>query len=330
MHGDVSGLYQAYELMSIMLHSLDRVDDAGGFHLLKNDLRHLANRILFMDAHYIHRLPLDGKFLDSIHEDEQLSISNLFSVNRGLPDPHQSRLIVREYYRRRNLVKTFVEWYAIEPGFPAGTFGDDKMEPGMYVNGGLLPIAGGELALASIKYGYPDYGAHILQRYFTMIDKTGESWFWYGPRGKPPDDFTASWFDGWKYDCWGASSMMNALIQSMAGVRCERPGYSQVWLEPHWNITGVIDAEVTMEFEESGDRFHYLYKYDEDKKRTRIEINSENLRTLYIAVSDALESYTIESAGKTLNGEIIIRDYSRAIEVEVESGHEIKIEIMES
>ena len=62
-------------------------------------------------------------------------------------DHAQAASILREYTRRRG--RAFAEWFSIDPPFPAGVFGDPRLVPGAYCNGGIMPLVGGELARAA-------------------------------------------------------------------------------------------------------------------------------------------------------------------------------------
>jgi hypothetical protein len=182
-------------------------------------------------THQVHLTPFSALGLD---ESRQLSLSNALALNRGVLRTRQARAIVDEYYRRfLSRGAAFAEWYSIDPPFPPGSFGmaEGKGEqPGEYVNGGLMPLVGGELARGAFRVGAERYGFDILSRYHFLIDETGASYLWYYPAGNPgksgPETLAS--------DGWGASAMLAALVEGAAGVEDLAARYQDVRLSPRW------------------------------------------------------------------------------------------------
>ena len=303
MHGDVSGLYQAWTLLAQMLERLDRKDEAQEYYKKRDDLRERANKLLWNGTFYRHRFPLDGLKLDGVDEEKQLSLSNAYDMNRDLPTKEMARSIIMEYQRRRKETDAFAEWFSIDPPFPEGTFGDERLKPGVYVNGGIMPVVGGELAQAAFRYGFPEYGVDILRRYFEMIDSTGEAYLWYFPDGRPATKEASTSPEAYPTDGWGSSAMAAALVKGLAGVRSGRPGFNAAWLEPNWHIAGVNEAEVTLEYAESGKRFHYTYEHDPKNKTTVIVVDSVPLEHLHVGVPEGMEVVSVEIGGRKLDVE---------------------------
>src|SRR5262249_29808996 len=138
---------------------------------------------------FTHQVHLTSFSALGVDESRQLSLSNAIALNRGVLRASQSRAIVDEYYRRF-LARggAFAQSFSIDPPFPSGSFGmgDDKGEqPGEYVNGGLMPLVGGELARGAFRVGAERYGFDILSRYRFLIGETGATYLWYYPAGNP-------------------------------------------------------------------------------------------------------------------------------------------------
>ncbi len=301
MHGDVSGLYYAWRLMGEMLDSLDRRDEGKEYRSRANDLRDRANDLLWNGNFYRHRFPLDDFRVEGVDEETQLSLSNTYDMNRGLPTPEMSRSIIRQYYNRMNDRKAFAEWFSIDPPFPEGVFGDKRLKPGVYVNGGIMPLVGGELARAAFRYGYPHYGVNILQRYFTMLDSTGEAYLWYFPDGRPATKEESTSPEAYPTDAWGSSAMAAAFIQGLVGVRSGLPGFKAAWLEPHWRDAGVESAEVTLEYPSSGKKFQYTYKWDPESCVTELVIYGKPIEWLHVGFPGNVDTVEAELNGKSVD-----------------------------
>src|SRR5690606_30356895 len=141
--------------------------------------------LLFNGRFYTHFHKLTPVTIDGVDEAEQLSLGNPMAINRGLATPEIARAILTEYRRRRTATGAFAEWFSIDPPFPDGIFGDDKLLAGAYVNGGILPLVGGELARAAFEHGFERYGLETLEQYRRMIEERGETYLWYFPDGRP-------------------------------------------------------------------------------------------------------------------------------------------------
>ena len=104
-----------------------------------------------------------------VNEREQVSLSNTYSLNRGITQ-EQAAAILRTYQRIRGSLPPGSpgEWYAIYPPFAKG-FGDHS-EPWQYVNGGVSPIFAGELARGAFVHGFESYGADVLSRVLDLVE----------------------------------------------------------------------------------------------------------------------------------------------------------------
>jgi hypothetical protein len=248
-HGDNTGLAFALELLA-------RIETRLGDSAAAADDRSAAagiiarlNRLSWNGSFFTHQIHLSSFAARGVDETRQLSLSNAYALNRGVLQPAQKRAIIDEYARRfaaRGAI--FAEWYSIDPAFPAGDFGlagRTGERPGEYVNGGIMPLVGGELARGAFDSGAERYAFDILARYDQLVRTTGESYLWYDPNGKPgisgPETLAT--------DGWGASAMLGALIEGAAGIEDQGARYGDVQVSPRWSAAdGVAEARVVARY----------------------------------------------------------------------------------
>jgi hypothetical protein len=233
-HGDNTGLAEA-------LRSLAVIEERFGLWERAYERRVLADQILQrlsalswngnFFSHHVKLVPYD---VPGVDEAQQLSLSNAIALNRGVLSSAQGRAIVAEYLRRLQDSRrvAFAEWWSIDPPFPARSFGLAGRAgelPGEYVNGGVMPLVGGELARGAFRYGYEDYGFDILERYYKLIERSNATYLWYYPTGgvAAANEFLPT-------DGWGSSAMFGGLIEGAAGVEVGGPRFARVTLSPRW------------------------------------------------------------------------------------------------
>ncbi len=246
-HGDNTGLAYALELMARIE---ERVGDPAAAprwraqrEAIVEQLNDLAWNGRFF-THFIHAEgPRRGQTPDvpGVDTAAQLSLSNAYALNRELLDFRQGRAIVESYYARRDFNRSFAEWYSIDPPFPSGSYGMGGRpgdDPGEYVNGGIMPLVGGELARGAFRYGAEAYGFDVLNRYAALLRLTGETYLWYYPDGRPgisgPHTLPT--------DGWGSSAMLGALMEGAAGIEDQGSRYSELRLSPRWSAQDDIMA----------------------------------------------------------------------------------------
>jgi hypothetical protein len=233
-HGDNTGLAQALELLA---RAEERVGDpalAAEWRVQRKGIIARLNELSWNGRFFTHFVPEDPAFTPAgVDAAAQLSLSNAYALNRGVLDERQGQRIVEEYFGRRDFERAFAEWYSIDPPFPAGSYGmaGGKGEnPGEYVNGGIMPLVGGELARGAFRYGMEPYGFDILRRYAALTELTGGSYLWYYPDGRPgiqsPDTIAT--------DGWGASAMIGALLEGAAGFTDRASRFDDLFLAPRW------------------------------------------------------------------------------------------------
>jgi hypothetical protein len=262
MHGDNSGYYEAFRLMA-MLHR--RVGDPGtadDWDRRASDLRVATNQACWNGRFYTHFVKLTPVTIAGVDEAAQLSLSNPMAINRGVADHAQAVSIIREYQRRGSEGRAFAEWFSIDPPFPDGIFGDERLVAGAYVNGGILPLVGGELARAAFDHGFEAYGVDILRRYFAMIDAKRETYLWYFPDGRPCSVEASTSPEAQPTDGWGSSAMAWALIEGLAGVVDRGRAFDRVCLSPRWAAADVETADVRVGYAASDTGVGYEYHCD--------------------------------------------------------------------
>jgi hypothetical protein len=260
-HGDNTGLAASLRLLAQIE---ERVGDKAAATRDRAEAQGIVDRLnaLSWNGHFFtHQIHLTPFSATGVDEARQLSLSNAYALNRGVLRPAQGRAIVDEYYRRaQQRGATFAEWYSIDPPFPPGDFGlaGHKGErPGEYVNGGIMPLVGGELARGAFRYGTERYGFDILARYHALISATNASYLWYFPSGAPGK----SSGDTLSTDGWGASAMFGALIEGAAGVEDQGALYRDVSLSPRWSYADdVREARVVARYAASDGYLAYRWR----------------------------------------------------------------------
>ena len=270
VHDDNSGYYEAFTLLARLRRHLGDDEIATGWQLRAEDLGRRANELCWNDRFYTHRVPLDDFRIDGVDEARQLSLSNPMAINRGLASSTQARILLDEYRRRGEETGAFAPWFSIDPPFPDGSFGDPLLVGGAYINGGIFPLVGGELARAAFEHGRETFGVQILRQYADLIRDTGETYLWYFPDGSPSTAEASTSPEAMATDGWGSSAMLFAFVEGLAGVVDEGRLFRRVRLAPRWPAAGVDEASVTIAYGASDAGVAYNYSLDEDEIRLQV------------------------------------------------------------
>ncbi len=326
-HGDNTGLAASLRLLARIEEHLgdkaaaarDRSEAAG----IMDRLNALSWNGHFF-THQVHLTPFSAAGVD---ESRQLSLSNAYALNRNVLRREQGRAIVDEYFSRsQNRGAAFAEWYSIDPPFPPGDFGlagYTGEQPGEYINGGIMPLVGGELARGAFRYGAERYGFDILARYAALLDTAKASYLWYYLSGDP----------GWSSadtlptDGWGASAMFGALIEGAAGVEDQGARYQDVSLSPRWSYAGdVSTARVVARYGASDGYASYRWRRGArgltidftgsgDHVRVRLLLPQEVKRVSKVALNGAKQAYAIEDVFGSQYVVVDVKAGSGALEV---------------
>ncbi|WP_420454324.1 hypothetical protein [Rubrivirga sp.] len=275
MHGDVSGLYEAMTLLADLNERFDDLDAAARWRDAATSMRDRANELLFNGRFYTHFHKITPVTIDGLDEAEQLSLSNPMDVNRGLATHEMAVSILNEYRRRRATTGAFAEWFSIDPPFPDGAFGDPKIVGGAYINGGVMPLVGGELARAAFEHGLEGYGVDILRQYGDLIAETGETYLWYFPDGRPSDVESSTSPDAMPTDGWGSSAMLYALVEGLCGVEDLGHSFRRVRCAPRWAAALEDEARVEVGYAASGASFGYGYAHDATSRTITVRFEGE-------------------------------------------------------
>ncbi len=277
MHGDNSGYFEAFMLLACLYDYFGKSDLATGCRRHAESLKAHMNSICWGGNFYTHFVKLTPVDIPGVDESAQLSLSNPMDINRGAATHEMAASILREYLKRKNASPAFAEWFSIDPPFPDGIFGDEKLKGGAYINGGIMPLVGGELAKAAFDHGFEEYGVDILRRYFDMINRSKETYLWYFPDGTPSSRETSTSPEAMPTDGWGSSAMLFALFEGLAGVEDKLKLFKTVKLSPRWTAAGVNEAEVRMCYANSGVDVGYSYKIKADTLYLDVECQRSEL-----------------------------------------------------
>ncbi|UCG86484.1 MAG: hypothetical protein JSW71_21730 [Gemmatimonadota bacterium] len=263
MHGDNSGYYEAFRIMADLYDRLGDPDSSERWRQQADTLRENMNAVCWNGDFYTHFVKLSPVTIGGVDEATQLSLSNPMDINRGTASHEMAVAIIEEYQSRRRRTKAFAEWFSIDPPFPDGIFGDEKLIGGAYVNGGIMPLVGGELAKAAFDHGFEEYGVDILARYHSLVSEKQETYLWYFPDGTPASVEASTSPEAEPTDGWGSSAMLYALTDGLAGAEDLGRGFDEVRLSPRWPAARVNHADVELTYVSSGKHVAYDYRLGE-------------------------------------------------------------------
>jgi hypothetical protein len=239
-HGDNTGMAMALRMLARVE---ERVGDAALGQVWRGHaesiLRNLS-RIAWNGRFFTHHVPFRPVSVPGVDTREQLSLSNAYALSRGIA-PEQGQAILDEYMRRARTTRAFAEWFSIDPPFPLGSYGLAGRSgelPGAYVNGGIMPITGGELARGAFRFGNESYGFAILDHYWQRMLSRGRTFLWYHPDGAEgvgSDDTIPTC-------AWGTAAMLSAMIEGAAGIEDNAAAMRDVTISPRWPAAGVTSS----------------------------------------------------------------------------------------
>lgn len=264
MHGDNSGIYMACTLMARMYGHRNDTERTAYWSSRADEIRERTNKACWNGTFYTHQVHIDPVNIP-VDESKQLSLSNSYDMNRGLPDHKMSVSILKEYQRRRRTSGSFAEWFSIDPPFPTGVFAEEAWAyEGEYINGAVMPLVAGELSRAAFEHGLEEYGYDIIKRFDDLVKRDGTIFFMYTREGK-------RWIyrqrpiDGGP-PRWGSAALMHAFMEGLAGIVDKATRYTRVRISPRWAVTGSRDITVTARYPASDGYFSYRYRYNSRKK----------------------------------------------------------------
>ena len=299
-HGDNTGLIQALRMTATMEDAAGDNQAASVHRSQATDIKKRLIKLSWNGQFFQHFVPEDPSVqIPGVDITTQLSISNAYALNRGVIDGAAAQAILATYYQRGLANPTIIlPWYSIDPPFPAyayGMAGRKGEQPGEYVNGGIMPLVGGELARGAFTYGSEVFGFDILRHYAVLINRFGGSYLWYYPNGQPgisgPDTLPT--------DGWGASAMLAALMEGAAGVLDASTAYQSVKLTPHWQSSGVRTAHVVARYPASQGYVAYDWQWYEQQITLTTTGSGTNL-ALTIPLPETVTNANVLFDGKPL------------------------------
>lgn len=304
MHGDNSGVYAAMTVLAEFNMMLGNTEKAFKWQERAENLRRSIFAHLWNGRFFAHQFPVSCKPLDD-KENERLSLSNVYDINRGVTSYVQSCSIIEEYKRRAKTTDAFCEFFTIDPpyamfkGYPAGK----------YVNGAISPFTAGELALASFQNGYEEYGYDILKRFLEMWKQDGGIYFLYARTGGPVS--TGSGPSG-----WGAAALLKAVEEGLAGIKDLSCKFGMLGFAPRWAVTEYTCLRYITGYEKS--HIHVDVRHERTDERMLYEIHTPseqiNAHILLpkgkscksVEVDGSSVSYLISKVGQSVYADFII------------------------
>ena len=220
----------------------------------------------------------------------------------------------------------FAEWFSIDPPFPDGIFGDDKLIGGAYVNGGIMPLVGGELAKAALDNGFEKYGIDILKKYYNLIKNSGETYLWYFPDGTPASIETSPSPEAEPTDGWGSSAMLYALVEGLAGIEDIGKSFNKVRLSPRWPAADVFSAEVNAMYRASGKEFGYHYQFKDEIINIELKVIESEV-DCHIFLPENKIVLSVEVNGNAIDFENTNINNSKYIDFRINVNNNYKIKI---
>lgn len=187
MFGDNTGMAAGCGYLAEMLEHTGRKSEAKKIRTLGAKLQQRINELSWTGEYYLHHVPENPQVNRDLGVDqsEQVSLSNAYSLNRGLTH-EQCVAIIKTYQRIKQEMPDSSpgEWYTIYPPFEKGF--DDHAPKWEYMNGGVISIVAGELAHGAFEHGFETYGADILRRVNRLGNKT-KNYLHCTYKGKKPN-----------------------------------------------------------------------------------------------------------------------------------------------
>lgn len=277
MHGDNTGLYQAFRQMARMYAAVGDAERQAACERRAERIRTNLNRHAWNGRYYNHWVPVTPLELDQGGVDgaRAFTLSNAYALNRGILDQAQGASIVREYQQLRETLRAsyHAEWVAAYPAWPRGFA---SFQPGEYVNGGVLTIVAGELARGAFEYGYEAYAVDILNRLAGRLEERPAGDDGRSRRFVPLRTLTTPLGGacGHKWsgipDNWGSAAVLAALMEGLGGLRDEATVFRHARIAPRWAATPAGEAAATARWGASDGYVAYRWKHDAAERRIRL------------------------------------------------------------
>lgn len=316
MHGDNSGVYQAMNQLAWFNRRLGNEQQASEWETRAKKLRENIFKYLWNGKYFMHQLHLNHEGADDL-ENERLSLSNTYDMNRGVTELEQSRKIIEEYMARKEKAGLFAEWFSIDPAYD----NFNGYQFGQYVNGAISPFTAGELAKAAFNNGYEEYGWDIISRFMKIVERDKDVYFLYYPDGTPQPQGGPS--------AWGSAAFISAVDEGLAGIVDVGVQYDEMIFAPKFAITHYTELRYLTGYEVTGTKVDVKYILTEEGMRYDIDAPSKKIHA-HILLPKGKECVGVLLNGNEPNHKVVSVGDSIYIDfdIEIAAKAQISIEIL--
>ena len=240
MHGDNTGVYQAMRQLAWMNRRLGNEAKAAKWDARAEALKASIMKHLWNGRFFVHQLPVRStKSLDP-NEQNRLSLSDAYALNRGILSGDQCRAVIDAFIERGKTSGTFSEFFTVDPAYEP-TF--NRYKPGEYVNGAISPFTAGELAKGAFRNGREKYGWDVLSRWTDKVEKDKALYFLYNrTTGESISEEAGP-------SAWGAAAFLDAVEEGLAGIVDAGTGYDVIVFSPRWCVTPYTELRYVTGYE---------------------------------------------------------------------------------
>jgi len=324
-HGDNTGVYEALLILAKIRTLIGDDEGASNFTDKALRLRQRINKVLWNGRFYDHFIKITPITIPDTDEVNQLSLSNPMAINRGVGNSEMAAAMIREYQFRSDKDGSFAPWYSINPPFPDGVFGDEKLISGAYINGGIFPLVGGEMALMAFENGFEKYGLEQIMKY-EKLSESNETFLWYFPDGSPSTEETSTSPDASPTDGWGSSTFLLSIIQGLAGITDLGFNFKSLRFAPRWAAAFSKRAKLSLSYPASGRKLDYTYLYEQDRMTFDLTGDFEKL-DCHIYIPDHCRVTTVLMNSNPISFASSEINESKYIDFEIEQAGKINITI---
>ncbi len=291
MHGDNSGMFQACKQLSTLFEVTGQKETAIEWGLQGDLFRQRLNTTCWNGKYYSHFVPEDA-VPEHLQTDpiNSIGLSNTYSINRGAPTREMAASIIKRYQEIGEMTKaeSMAPWYGIYPFFTPH-FGNYKT--GVYMNGAILPLVGGELTKAAFQNGFERYAVEQLKVLDAIMAKNNRRL-----PGCVNTDGTVQ--EEAIPNEWGQAAFVSALVEGLAGVVDKGIQFEEVEISPRWYFADVEKTSVKVGYGKDGNQVNYQYSFN--PKSRQVEIKTSGIFkkfTLRVPIPDKSKN-----ASATING----------------------------
>ncbi len=335
---DNSGFYYASTMLSQLYDYFSDKNAAMKWRELADTVRKNSNKYLWDDisGYYKSFVHIDNPVPNvTVDETQILTLGNVISMNRGAFTSHdQAVRIINEYMSRANSIwkdqwgnkhVVFKEWFSVNPDYGYNKFksGSQAELSGGYVNGGIMPLVGGELSKAAFKHGFERYAVKQIRDYISMTEKAGnKTYLWYWPDGTPGKDKQTIPTDG-----WGSGTFLSSFIEGLAGIEDRSKSFENISFSPRWPSADVNNALIILSYGPS--KKYVAYKEQINKEEAIfIDFGSSGAHVdAHVLLPDNTKTESVKIDGQKISFKNIMVGGSAYVDFSFDSNRAKRIEI---